>query len=566
MSNDIYDLDDILAEFSGAGDEAPDPSAPEEPALPELENLLAEFSGPKDREPEPHVTEKPVQPEPSAPEEPALPELEDLLTEFSGPKDREPEPHVTEKPVQPEPVEAPHAEPALPEEEYDMPEPGGEEPPLEPITIQSEELPPLYARGEKAEPRPSRFRKAPRESLNAPEKEKPAKKQKAPKERREAPPRRRFPGGMRVLLGMLFAGIFLGTLIWTIFNLHPASGKISSAASDARLRLAEKLDVYVNNAASDALGDLAYIRKIYTLQESDTVSPKPDPTGFGTTEDPAEIMELIRKASVLLDGQEVTFDPKADFVPSSPIRYYLDDTILVIAWQEYIQQRCCTFAEVKIAHGSQLRRKLAEDSYSSSVQLYASDMASASNAVVAMNGDFYAFRDLGITVYQRKIYRNNPEKVDSCFFTASGDMLFTRAGELTGEGEAEKFIEDNDVVFSVAFGPVLVDEGELQYCSAYPIGEINIEYSRSCIAMTDELHYLLMTINHTPDARPRATINELARIIYSKNVWKAYTLDGGQTAEIVMMGGPINHVDFGYERVVSDIIYFATALPEEVRS
>ena len=194
-----------------------------------------------------------------------------------------------------------------------------------------------------------------------------------------------------------------------------------------------------------------------------------------------------------------------------------------------------------------------------------SDMANASNAVVAMNGDFYAFRDLGITAYQRKLYRNNPAQVDSCFFTASGDMIFSRAGELMGEGEAERFIEANDVVFAVAFGPVLVDNGELQYCSGYPIGEVNTEYSRSCIAMTDELHYLLMTINHTPDARPRATINELARIIYSKNVWKAYTLDGGQTAEIIMMGGPINHVDFGVERAVSDIIYFATAIPEEVR-
>ncbi len=528
MSKDTYDLEDILAEFSGRDDDI------------DLESLTAE--------------------EPLSPETDELPPEEPVLPE--------PEIQLPEEPVLPE------SETQLPEESV-LPEPGGEksselrEEPLEPITIQNEDLPPLYARGEKAEPRPSKFRKAPRESLNAPEKESAAKKQKAvkaPKEKRERSPRRRLSSGVRAMLGLLFACLFLAVLVWTTFNLHPASGKLSFSASDARLRLAEKLDVYVNNAASDALGDLAYIRKIYTLQESDTVSPEPDPAGFGTTEDPAEIQELIKKAAILLDGQDVVFDPKAEFVPGSPIRYYLDDTILVIAWQEYIQQRCCTFAEVKIAHGSQLRRKLAEDSYSSSVQLYASDMAKASNAVVAMNGDFYAFRDLGITVYQRRIYRNNPDRVDSCFFTASGDMLFTRAGELTGEGEAEKFIEDNDVVFSVAFGPVLVDEGELQYCSAYPIGEINTEYSRSCIAMTGELHYLLMTINHTPDARPRATINELARIIYSKNVKKAYTLDGGQTAEIIMMGGPINHVDFGYERIVSDIIYFATAIPEEVRS
>jgi len=397
------------------------------------------------------------------------------------------------------------------------------------------------------------------------------KKEKAEKEPKGEKParvyvKRRIPWILRALMCLVFMVFALAVIAWTGLNLHPASGTLSFSAADTKLRLSDKLDVYVNNAASDALGDLTYIRKIYTLQESDTVAPAPDPNGFGSTTDPAEIEALIQRASILLDGQKMIFDASADFVPDEPIRYYFDDTILVIAWKEYIEQRCCTFAEVKIAHGSQLRRKLAEDSYSSSVQLYASDMASASNAVVAMNGDFYAFRDLGITAYQRKLYRNNPAQVDSCFFTASGDMLFSRAGELMGEGEAEAFMQANDVVFAVAFGPVLVDNGELQYCSGYPIGEVNTEYSRSCIAMTDDLHYLLMTINHTPDARPRATINELARIIYSKNVWKAYTLDGGQTAEIIMMGGPINHVDFGEERAVSDIIYFATAIPEEVRS
>jgi exopolysaccharide biosynthesis protein len=132
-----------------------------------------------------------------------------------------------------------------------------------------------------------------------------------------------------------------------------------------------------------------------------------------------------------------------------------------------------------------------------------------------------------------------------------------------GEGEAEQFIKDNDVVFSIAFGPVLVENGELQYCESYPIGEIDTQYSRSCIAQKGELHYFLMTINHTQQANPRATINQLANYVYAKGVDQAYTLDGGQTSEIVMMGGPVNYVDYGNERPVSDIIYFATALPSQ---
>lgn len=376
-----------------------------------------------------------------------------------------------------------------------------------------------------------------------------------------APKKNIFYEVLMAFAGLIFLGVTAIALLWVVLNVHPDAGTATTVAGDTRLSLTENLDIYMNNAASDALGDLAYIRKIYTIEESATVAPVPNPEGFGTTDDPAVIQALIDQAWELLEGQEMVWRPDADFVPGEPMRYYYDDTILVIQWKEYIEERCCTCAEVKLAHGSQLRRKLAEDTYGSSVQLYASEMAAAANAVIAINGDFYNFRNLGITAYQRKLYRNNPATVDSCFFTAGGDMLFSRAGELMKAGETEKFIKDNNVVFAIAFGPILVDKGELQYCSSYPIGEIDSEYSRSCIAQKDTLHYFLMTINHTSDARPRANINELARFVHSKDVIKAYTLDGGQTAEIVMMGGPVNNVDFGNERAVSDILYFATAIP-----
>ena len=378
-----------------------------------------------------------------------------------------------------------------------------------------------------------------------------------------APKKNIFYEVLMAFAGLIFLGVTAIALLWVVLNVHPDAGTATTVAGDTRLSLTENLDIYMNNAASDALGDLAYIRKIYTIEESATVAPVPNPEGFGTTDDPAVIQALIDQAWELLEGQEMVWRPDADFVPGEPMRYYYDDTILVIQWKEYIEERCCTCAEVKLAHGSQLRRKLAEDTYGSSVQLYASEMAAAANAVIAINGDFYNFRNLGITAYQRKLYRNNPATVDSCFFTAGGDMLFSRAGELMKAGETEKFIKDNNVVFAIAFGPILVDKGELQYCSSYPIGEIDSEYSRSCIAQKDTLHYFLMTINHTSDARPRANINELARFVHSKDVIKAYTLDGGQTAEIVMMGGPVNNVDFGNERLVSDILYFATAIPSQ---
>ena len=341
MNKDTYDIDAILAEFRDGGDAA---EAPAEPRPVAREASVDSSAAPAEKE----VPQKSdISFHSSAAEQPALaPELSDAATVRFEP------------PV----MEAPQG---------DAPQKAAK----------------------------NSLLKKPKEEAEAADEEKPAKsrrfgkKEKQEKEpKSEKPPRvykkRRIPWILRALLCLVFLVFTLGVIAWTGLNLHPASGTLSFSAADTKLRLSDKLDVYVNNAASDALGDLTYIRKIYTLQESDTVSPVPDPNGFGSTKDPAEIEALIQRAGILLDGQKMVFDASADFVPDEPIRYYFDDTILVIAWKEYIEQRCCTFAEVKIAHGSQLRRKIAEDSYSSSVQLYASDMANASNAVVAMNGDF----------------------------------------------------------------------------------------------------------------------------------------------------------------------------------
>lgn len=368
---------------------------------------------------------------------------------------------------------------------------------------------------------------------------------------------------VRNVIGGVFAFVSLIALFWIFLNVHPDSGSVANATTaDLKLDLVEKLNVYINNATSDALGELSYIKKIYTIAESDTVAPNPDATKYGSTTNPADIQAVIDSADILLDGQEMIWDPNANFLPGSEIQYYCDYTTLVIVWKEVRENKVCTCAEVKIAHGSQLRRKLANDTYGSGVQLKASDMAVSANSVIAINGDFYTFRNLGITGYQRKIYRCNPQTVDSCFFTADGDMLFAYAGELMGEGEAQKFMDDNDCTFCIAFGPVLVDNGELRTITRYPIGQINTTYSRAAIGMLDDLHYFLMTINYEGNYQT-ATIHELAEFMYQKGCYKAYTLDGGQTSVMIMQGQPVNHVDWGTERVMSDIIYFATAIPEQ---
>ena len=392
-----------------------------------------------------------------------------------------------------------------------------------------------------------------------------------PKERdarsRPQPPREATPVRPAFSFGYLILIVLsILALVWALVNIHPGTGTNTGSTTENRLDLVGKLDVFMNNSASDALENVAYIRKIYTIPESDLVAPKPDQSKFGSTTDPAVVQAVVDSAAELLEGQELIWNPDIVLMEGSEIEYYCDETILVIAWKEAINNSACSFVEVKIAHGSQLRRALSDNTYGSSVYMYPTQMAQNANAVVAINGDFYGHRSCGITVYQRQLYRFNPRSLESCFFTASGDMIFTHVGELNTEDEVKKFVQDNDIVFSISFGPILVENGEKKTTNTYLVGEVDIQYSRAAIGQVDKLHYLLMSINEEGVYKNRVTINQAADLIYAKGVPNAYALDGGQTATIVMNGETFNRPDWGNERIMTDIIYFATAIPGEEAS
>ena len=132
------------------------------------------------------------------------------------------------------------------------------------------------------------------------------------------------------------------------------------------------------------------------------------------------------------------------------------------------------------------------------------------------------------------------------------------------EESIRKFIEDNDILFSVAFGPVLIDDWEPRSWDWYPVGEVNQGYSRAGIGQMGPCHYLYMSLNHG-DQAARWTVSQFAQHFAQKPVITAYCLDGGQTEEVVFRGEAYNYMDFGKERLVSDLLYFVTAIPEDAR-
>ena len=409
-----------------------------------------------------------------------------------------------------------------------------------------------------------------------------------------------------------FVGFILTAvlLLFVLCRVAPASG--SAAATKPPLKttdIAASVNRYASEkayeaallasahaeeiAAQQALEEAAK-KTVYRIPEEATVAPEPLLSGFGkvSTANASEIMAIVQQArdSGLLGPEErIVFDPNVEFNTGSyyqDIQYYLDDTLLVICWKEIIDGNTCTFCEVKMQDGSQIRRKLAGDMFGSDVLEYTTSMHKATNAVVSVNADYYRFRDMGIVAYNRQLYRFNENLylnrygqdlkkyncVDTLFVTASGDFLFFHQYEETTPEAVQQFITDNDIIFSVAFGPVLVENGMLNASRDfeeewYPIGEVNTGYSRAGIGQVDKLHYLYMSLNHSDEKQARWHVKEFAQHFYEKGVISAYNLDGGQTGEIVFQGNEaynhVDHVNGTSSRQVSDMIYFASAINGE---
>ena len=309
--------------------------------------------------------------------------------------------------------------------------------------------------------------------------------------------------------------------------------------------------------------ELPPVRKDYKIEEDTLVAPEPNQALFGKTDDRQEMTKLLHDARWLLDGQSTFFQPSQQlYEKNSFLRYYLDETIFAIAWQEEHDGCIYTFSEVKVSHPSQFRRHLAGGEYGSNMQYLTTEMAAEVNAVVASAGDFYRFRDFGAVVYRGEAKRVEGTYAETCYIDVNGDMHFTYGGDVLRVSEVQAFVDEHDIRFSLAFGPILVDNYEVVPHTWYGVGEIKEKYARAALLQMDSLHYIVVTANTDGVTENVPTVAEFQKIVAATGCRHAYSLDGGQTATIVMNDELVNRPVKGQQRKISDIIYFATAVPE----
>jgi len=220
-------------------------------------------------------------------------------------------------------------------------------------------------------------------------------------------------------------------------------------------------------------------------------------------------------------------------------------------------------AWVEIASPTQLRTAYFGKSIKSDTQDKISRLAPKMNAVIAINGDNYgqekAKHSFIVRMGEVRQTKLNKTK-DILIIDENGDFhtFINSAG-------ADTFAKDtgHTVVNAFMFGPALVREGE--------IVSLKREYGfnpegtqpRAAIGQLDRLSYVLVIAdNATGSDKKGATHQQLAKFMQELGCREAYNLDGGNSA-IMMYNGTMLNNKMGQERDVTDMIYFATAVPPE---
>ena len=246
-------------------------------------------------------------------------------------------------------------------------------------------------------------------------------------------------------------------------------------------------------------------------------------------------------------------------------------------------------AWVKIASPTQLRTAIANENKknpmksNSTPPAYITKMVPGKNAIVAMNGDHYL-----------------PDKDKHCFEIRMGFLREAKANRLRdvliideqgnfhiflkskgAEDYYKKNLEYNHkkggkILNAFMFGPALVVDGKvMQDANDYGLYNVKGKEPRSAIGQIDTLSYVMVVADGRNNDSAGATCQMLADFMGKLGCKQAYNMDGGNTALMVVRTGTEQDAGGNYigtyakysynreERDVPDMIYFASAVPQE---
>ena len=235
---------------------------------------------------------------------------------------------------------------------------------------------------------------------------------------------------------------------------------------------------------------------------------------------------------------------------------YSDDNISVTLTEKTVNNTQVYVADVTVSSAQYLKTALANNTYGNNVTAKTSETAANNNAILAVNGDYYGANTTGYVIRNGVVYRDTVREDAS-----NGDLAIYKDGSFKiiyeNEISADQLVKDG-VVNLLAFGPALVENGEIVVNTKSEVGQSMASNPRTAIGIIDENHYIIIVSDGRTSESQGLSLYELAEVMKSYGVKTAYNLDGGGSSTMYFNGQVINKPTTNgniSERAVSDIVY-----------
>ena len=215
-------------------------------------------------------------------------------------------------------------------------------------------------------------------------------------------------------------------------------------------------------------------------------------------------------------------------------------------------------ADVTLTDATALRSAFANDEFGRNIIEVPSAIATSVNAVFAVNGDYYGFRDTGIVIRNGTVFRAQGAREGLALYR---DGTMTLYDETTAD--VDQLIKDG-VWQTLSFGPGLVKDGRLvdgidsvEVDTNFGNHSIQGRQPRTAIGLVEANHLLLVVVDgRSPGYSRGVGLSELGQLFVDRGASVAYNLDGGGSSTMVFDGDLVNDpLGRGQERGTSDILY-----------
>ena len=235
---------------------------------------------------------------------------------------------------------------------------------------------------------------------------------------------------------------------------------------------------------------------------------------------------------------------------------YSDDNISVTLTEKTVNNTQVYIADVTVSSAEYLKTALANNTYGTNVTAKTSETAANNKAILAVNGDYYGANSTGYVIRNGVVYRDTVREDAS-----NGDLAIYKDGSFKiiyeNEISADQLVKDG-VVNLLAFGPALVENGEIVVDTKSEVGQSMSSNPRTAIGIIDENHYIIIVSDGRTSESQGLSLYEMAEVMKSYGVKTAYNLDGGGSSTMYFNGQVINKPTTNgniSERAVSDIVY-----------